>query len=131
MRTRQEWRARLDSLPEPMTGPGPWPDDVLPEGQTGHDAYELAAELTAKAMLIVADEDPTLLDIPDAVVDPYERADYDAAWQAAKLRWPGLDDWLGGISLNIFGWANQVVRYIHDKPPVGNPAIVTIRRRVD
>jgi len=120
--TPQEWRDKLAALPDPMTGDSPWHQP----GMKGEDSYQMAAELTAKAMLTVADEDPTLLDIPDTVTDEWDRADYDAAWQAAKVRYPGLDDWLGGITGNMFGWANQLVRYIHDKPPVGNPAIVTI-----
>ena len=62
-----------------------------------------------------------------SITEHYERADYNAAWEAAKKRYPGLDDWLGGITLNMFGWANGLVRYIHDKPPVGNPAVITIR----
>ena len=111
MTTPQEWRDHLDSLPLPMVGPSPW--------QTAsEDSYQLAGELTAKAMLIVVDDDPTLLDIPDTVTGGYERASYEAAWLAAKERWPGLDDWLGGITGNMFGWANGLVRYIHEKPPV-------------
>lgn len=124
MKTREEWRAHLEALPEPMAGSSPWKRI----GVKGEDTYQLVSELTAKAMLIVADEDPTLLDIPDSITDSYGQASYDAAWLAAEARWPGLDDWLGGITGNVFGWANQVVRYIHDKPPVGNPAIVTIER---
>lgn len=132
MNTPQEWRDHLASLPAPMEGPSPWkvtppPEVLLVEPDKGAAQYQLAAELTAKAMLIVADEDPTLLDIPDEITDPYRRADYDAAWKAAQARWPGLDDWLGGITLNMFGWANQLVRWIHGKPAVGNPAVVTIR----
>jgi hypothetical protein len=123
MKTPQEWREYLDTLPEPMVGPSPWSKKGAMKGE---DAYQLAGELTAKAMLIVADEDPSLLDIPDTITDGYRRASYDAAWKAAEARYPGLDDWLGGITGNMFGWANGVVRYIHDKPPVGNPAIVTI-----
>lgn len=122
MKTPQEWRDHLATLPEPMSDPNPWHTP----GLKGEDAYQLAAEMTAKAMLIVADEDPTLLDIPDTITGSWNRAYYDAAWVAAKKRWPGLDDWLGGITGNMFGWANQLVRYIHDKPQVGNPALVTI-----
>jgi hypothetical protein len=122
VKTPQEWRDYLDTLPEPLKGPSPWKK----RGVAGEDAYQLAGELTAKAMLICADEDPTLLDIPDTITDSYAHSTYDAAWKAAKARWPGLDNWLGGITGNMFGWANQLVRYIHEKPPVGNPAIVTI-----
>lgn len=124
MKTPQEWRDYLDTLPDPMSGPSPWEQK---DAMKGDDAYQLAGELTAKAMLIVADEDPSLLVIPESVTDSYDRAIYDAAWVAATKRWPGLDDWLGGITGNMFGWANQLVRYIHNETPVGNPAIVTIR----
>lgn len=125
MRTKQEWREHLAALPAIMEGPSVW---ELPAAKlSGEDTYQLASELTAKAMLTVADEDPTLLDIPDSVTGSYERASYDAAWQAAKKRWPGLDNWLGGITGNMFGWANQLVRWLHEKEQVGNPAIVTIR----
>ena len=123
-KTPEEWRAHLEALPQPMSGPSPWARN---DAMKGDDAYQLASELTAKAMLIVADEDPRLLDIPAAITDSHDRATYDAAWKAAVSRWPGLDDWLGGISGNMFGWANRLVRYIHDKPAVGNPAIFTIR----
>lgn len=125
MKSPQEWREHLASLPEPLVGPSPWEGIKWSDGSD--DAYQLASELTAKAMLAVVDDDPTLLDIPDSITDSYERASYDAAWKAAEARYPGLNDWLGGITGNVFGWANQLVRYIHDKPPVGNPAIVTIR----
>lgn len=123
MSTPQEWRDHLTALADPMVGPSPWKRRTL----DGENQYQLAAELTAKAMLMVADDDPTLLDIPDSITDSYERASYDAAWKAAEARWSGLDDWLGGITGNMFGWANQLVRYIHGKPPVGNPAIFTIK----
>lgn len=117
--TPAQARAELEALPMPMEGPSPF--------DSGSDEpYELAARMTAKAMLMCADEDPTLLDIPEDITDYYARADYSAAWDKAQERWPGLDDWIGGITLNMFGWANMVVRWIHDKPPVGNPAIITI-----
>lgn len=121
--TPQEWRDRLSALPDPMVGRSPWDSATVGRGQ---EAYGRAAELAAKAMLIVADEDPTLLDIPEGVDDSWDRAYYDAAWRAAEARWPGLDEWLGGITGFMFGWANNTVRYIHGKPPVGNPALVTI-----
>ena len=123
--TPQKWRDHLMSLSDPMVGPSPWAKSAGEDA--GEDTYQLAAELTAKAMLIVTDENPTLLDIPESITDSYGLASYDAAWQAAQVRWPGLDDWLGGITGNMFGWANQLVRYIHNKPAVGNPAIVTIQ----
>jgi hypothetical protein len=123
--TPQDWRAHLDALPEPLSDMSPW--QAKEAGLiSGEDAYQLAGEITAKAMLACVDDDPSLLVIPDTITDAWERSLYDAAWVAAKARYPGLDDWLGGISLNMFGWANSVVRYIHAAPAVGNPALVTI-----
>ena len=126
--SREEWRAKLDALPEPMTGSPPW-ENVQHGGKEGEDAYQLASEYTAKAMLIMADENPSLLDFPEGMTDSWDKAMYGATWEAAKERWPGLDDWLGGISGNMFGWANQLVRWIKEAEQVGNPAIVTIRMK--
>lgn len=132
MISKEDWRKRLEALPMPLEGPSPWETSVSPErlaaesNDPGAARYQLAAELTAKAMLVMADEDPSLLDIPEDITDSWDRSDYSAAWDAAKEHWPGLDAWLGGITGNMFGWANQLVRWIHEKPPVGNPAIITI-----
>lgn len=121
-KTPEEMRAYIETAPDPLDGPPIW------ERNNGMDGYELSALAAAKAMLIVAEADPSTLTIPSREDDPtgWERANADAHWKAACERWPGLDDWLGGITGFQFGWANNAVRYVLGAEAVGNPAIVTV-----
>jgi len=121
--TPEEARAYVEAAPDPLSGPPIW-EAYGPKDE----GYDMSARATAKAMLIVAEADPTLLEVPSKEDDPtgIERAFAAAHWKAAEDRWPGLDDWLGGITAFQFGWANNMVRYILGAEPVGNPAIVTV-----
>lgn len=132
--TPHEMREYVMSAPAPLDGPPIW---ERPESQHTSEVdgttsmrhgYEMSALAAAKAMLIVADADPTLLSLPSVEDDPsgLDRAYSDKPWQAAKERWPGLDEWLGGISGFQFGWANNAIRYILGTEAVGNPAVLTI-----
>lgn len=117
-----EMREYIMSAPTPCEGPRVW------ERAQGEAGYEMAALCAAKALLIVCEENPRLLDVPSKEDDPrgVERAFHDAHWQAAKARWPGLNEWLGGITGFQFGWANAQVRYVMDVEQVGNPAVMTV-----
>lgn len=123
--TKAEMLSYIQSAPDPMEGP-----PITDRGLSGGAGYELAGLAAAKAMLIVCQEDPRLLDLPSAESDPsgVARATHDAHWKAAVARWPGLDDWLGGITGFMFGWANNAVRYALGVEEVGNPACVSIER---
>lgn len=120
--TPTEMRAYLMAAIEPTQG------DPIHVRMPGMDGYEMAARCAARAMLIVCEENPRLLDVPTREDDPtgFARATHDAHWQAAKDRWPGLDDWLGGLTGFQFGWANNAVRYALGAEAVGNPALVSI-----
>ena len=128
--TPDEMRAYIETAPDPLDGPPIYSREIAAvKDATGmSEAYEVAAAAAAKAMLIVCLEDPSLLNVPSKEDDPtgIERAFADAHWEKAKERWPGLDDWLGGISGFQFGWANNAVRYALGVEPVGNPAIMSI-----
>ena len=119
--TPQEMRTSIEEAPYPLSGLPIWK-------RKGVDGYDLSARAAARAMLLVAADDPALLNVPSKEDDPtgVDRAFADAHWNAAKDRWPGLDDWLGGITGFQFGWANNAVRYVLGAEPVGNPAILTI-----
>lgn len=109
----------------------PLPGDGLPIydrfGVTD-EGYDMAGRSLAHGFLVLAEEDPLLLDVPSREDDPdgSERANNDKLWQAFKERWPQGDDWLGGTTGFQFGWAHNAVRYVVGAEPVGNPAIVTI-----
>ncbi len=122
-RTREETRAYIESAPYPLEGL-----PINKRGLSGDEGYGLAALAAARAMLIVCEEDPSLLDVPSRESDPhgFARASHDANWKAACARWPGLDAWLGGISRFMFGWANNAVRYALGAEQIGNPALITV-----
>ena len=96
---RPWWRSGFGVLPTRTDGL------PLPRSVQGHQRWRLPGE-------------------PWATLD--RKAFRDAPWKAAEARWPGLDDWLGGITGFQFGWANNAVRYILGAESVGNPALVTL-----
>ena len=125
--TPAEWRERIEARPEPLDGLAVW------DRFGSSDGYEAAGECLARALLILADERPELLDVTaERERDPsgFEAADNDKLWEAAQERWPGLNDWLGGVTGFQYGWAHNIVRYIVGAPPTGNPAIVTVENNV-
>lgn len=104
-------RARIEARPLP-DGEAPW------SIATDDDAYEAAAESLAHAFLVLVDEKPDLI----ANDDPFAPE----LWAAFKERWPTGNDWLGGVTGFQVGWAHNLVRWLHDVPETGNPAIVEI-----
>lgn len=122
--TPEELREKIEAAPEPCGGSRPWDRDMK-----GEDAYQMVAETLAKALLIVADANPTLLDVSVEQAEDnsgFAAANNDKLWEAAQERFPGLAEWLGGPTGFQFGWAHGAVRFIKGAPQVGNPAIVNI-----
>lgn len=93
--TPQEWVAKLLAAPVPLQGP-----PILERG-TVEVGYELAALSTARALLTVCLDDLQLTSCTAG-----------DRWEAAERRWPGLDDWLGGITGFQFTWADAQVRWL-------------------
>ena len=129
----REVEARLRALPLPGEGPGPW--ERVEAGEIEKDeAYALAADLLARAFLELADERPELLTTRLHYPDDYEivdlrgkdRDEVDAMWQAFTERWPGADEWLGGASGFMVGWAFNAVRFLKHQPPAPNPALIEV-----
>lgn len=130
--TPDQMRAQIMAAPDPLDGPPIYSEERgLPRGMKDDNcAYGVAAEAAAKAMLLIATLNPALLDVTaEEKEDPrgFEAADNRKLWDATKSTYPGLDDWLGGITGFQFGWAHNAVRYALGAPAVGNPALVTIR----
>lgn len=109
-------RLRRRLRPDP---PGPWDLADKDEG------YDLSGRGLAHAFLILAEERPELLEVPESA-DGWEAASNERLWEAFKERWPRGDEWLGGVTGFQFGWAHNAVRYALGAPPVGNPAIMTV-----
>ena len=125
--TPEQMREHLLEAPEPMVGPGIY--ERAEEGEfTKDDGYDFCGRSLARAMLAVCEADPTLLDVPSREEDEsgLERAHNDKLWEAVKETYPGIDKWLGGPTGFQYGWAHNAVRYVLEREPVGNPAIMTI-----
>lgn len=118
-KTPEEVRAAIEAAPTPLEGPKPW------ERATGGEAYNLTGQCLAKALLIVADKDPSLLKVSEDE-DSWDQAENKKLWEAAKQEFPGLSNWLGGPTSFQYGWAHNLVRYIHEVDAVGNPAVVEV-----
>lgn len=119
--TPQEVREKIEAAVTPLDGDKPW------QRATGEAAYHMAAECLAKALLIVADRDPSLLDVDPETEGSWVAANNEKLWEAAKQEFPGLNDWLGGPTGFQFGWAHNIVRFIHEVEPVGNPAVIDVK----
>ena len=107
----KELEARIRSRPLPGEGTPPWKDEDT------SDAYSKAAEILAHAYLVLADEDPDLLT--------------KGMWDAFTARWPDGDDWIGGVSGFMEGWAFNAARSIKQLPPTPNPAIIEIGEKAN
>jgi hypothetical protein len=133
--TMAELEKRIRSRPLPGEGTKPWESE-------GDDAYSVASEIIAHAFLVLADGDPTLLTRSEVYTEDdfkhHKGEDWwhslvgtkkdpnDAAWRAFTERWPNGDEWIGGASGFMVGWAFNAARSIKGEPPTQNPAIVTI-----
>jgi hypothetical protein len=120
-----EWRTRIEGRPLPGDGRRPW------EGREGEDGYEIAGETLARCMLAVIDGDPGLLSLrAERASDPsgLAAAQNDKLEAALNARWPdrAWDRWCGGVTGFQWGWAHNIVRYIHGAKQTGNPAVMTI-----
>lgn len=112
---REEIRTMIEAAPYPMEGKPIWErcqpatmEEILAPGYTGptgeqKEAYEWAAGSLAHAMLICADENPLLA------------AEGEALFAAACERFPGLNEWLGGVSGAQYGWAVGAVKVAHGR----------------
>ncbi len=121
--------------PLPCDGIPPYKRTDIPKGIIGGEetAYSLVARSLAHGLLLLVEDNPALLEVPNREDDRdgFEAADNRKLWEAFKARWPDGKDWLGGPTAFQFGWAHNAVRYILDVPEVGNPALVTISVRDD
>jgi hypothetical protein len=125
--TPAEMRAYIEEAPLPGDGPGSWE----PHAKMG--GYDGCARSLAHALLVLIEEDPTLLEVPSREDDPTgaARADNEKLWKAFKARWPEGNDWLGGPSVFQYGWAHNAVRYIVGAEAVSNPAMGEIFEPVE
>lgn len=128
--TLEEMRARILAAPLPGDGPGIY-DRAMETG----DAYSLAADSIAHAFLVCEQEDPGVLqrvtvfgpdncEIEDLWGKPVDANQ--AVWEAACARWPGADEWWGGATGFMVGFAYNAACAITGLPPAPNPAFMTI-----
>lgn len=103
METRDTVRARVLAAPGPV-------------GSMKPRSYGQAADCIAKAFVLLVEADPTVLD-PARKVDLYD---------LANAKWPGFDEWLGGATGFMVGWATNCTRWLYEQQPVRNPALLTI-----
>jgi hypothetical protein len=131
-----ELEQRIRSRPLPGEGTKPW------EADDKDDAYSVAAEIVAHAFLVLADEDPTLLTRQEFYTEDdfrhHEGEDWwhglvgkpkdasEVIWRAFTDRWPNGDEWVGGATGFMVGWAFNAARSIKGEPPAPNPAILTV-----
>lgn len=104
--TPEQVLKRIMDCPLPE-GPSPFTGDATEE------SYSKATDCIARAML-------------ETTTDENRDEDYSEAWYRAKARWPNLDDWIGGASGFMVGFAWNTVRYIKGWGEVANPALCTI-----
>jgi hypothetical protein len=107
----------------------------LPPGPLEFD-YSVCSEAIAHCFLVLEDEDPGILDRREHYPDDSEyrelrgkpRDPTNAAWEAAKKKWPSFadDSYAGGASGFMVGWALNAARNIKGYGQTGNPAILTI-----
>jgi hypothetical protein len=123
--TPEQMREHIEEAPMPLEGE---PIHERFEGDLDK-GYDLSGRSLARALLLTAEEKPELLDVSqEREKDPsgWAAANNEKLWTAAKEKFPGLDDWLGGITGFQFGWAHNAIRYVLGAEATGNPAIATI-----
>lgn len=135
--TCEQVRARVMAAPLPGEGEGLWPHveagTQVKEGALA-DTYTLATDCLAHAFVVLAEEKPALLDeqrfYPNdcdvEILRGKPMSPETAMWEAFTARWPEGDDWVGGASGFMVGFAFNVCRFLVEKPPVLNSAIVTV-----
>ena len=104
-----ELKSRADVRARVMAALGPLGDE---QPQT----YADAADAIAKAMLLCVEADPKLI----------EDDRRDDLYGAVVKKYPGFDAWVRRATGFQVGWATNCVRWLFEKPPVANPAILTI-----
>jgi hypothetical protein len=127
--TSEQVRERVMQAPNPCEG------KPIHERAIDKDAYSLAADAIAKAFLLAEAEKPGILECE--LYYSKENTDHDvlwgkpqgaetAVWNYVKEKHPGFDDWIGGASGFMVGFAYNAALYVLGKPPKPNPAIVTV-----
>jgi hypothetical protein len=132
--TREQVYARIMSRPDPCEGEGIWDRSNIRSVDEPDEAYSIAADCIAKAFLLIEEEFPGTLE-----TQLYYPEDFDyeplrgkpqspemAIWNKTMEKWPKFDDWIGGASGFMVGFAYNTARWLNEKPIVNNPAIVTI-----
>jgi hypothetical protein len=133
--TKEQMLERILAVSDPCEGT-PVHEREFAEDMGG---YSYAADCIAKAFLILEADDPGLLDrtpepytypddyeIEDLRGKSFERSGDSLAWEALMERWPDFDDWLGGATGFMVGFAFNAARHVKDLAPVQNPALMTI-----
>lgn len=126
--TPEQVRDRIMAAPDPCDGPPIW------ERGVDGDSYSLAADAISKAFLLAEEADPGVLERRESYPDDceheilrgVEKDACTAVWDAVTDRWPGFDEWVGGASGFMVGFAYNTARYVIGKRIVSNPAILTI-----
>jgi hypothetical protein len=127
--TREETLARVLAAPLPGEGDGPH--------QRGLDtgvAYSMVTDSICRAMLECEQADPGLLGRRAVFPDDYDIEELRGtplspetlAWQAIMARYPDADEWWGGATGFMVGFAYNTARFIMGLPPAGNPAIMEV-----
>lgn len=132
--TTEQMEARIRAAPLPLDG-----EPIFQ--REDDDSYSLATDSLSHAFLILADEDPSILsqervytedDLKNADEHTREtllgkpRDPSEAVWSAMQERWPGADDWIGGASGFMVGFAFNAARTIKGIQSAANPAIMTV-----
>lgn len=130
--TPEEVRARIEAIPL-FEGEKPW--DMTADGD---EAYSMATDALAHAFLVLIEEDPTLLEpqpYPETYPDGEPMPEWtkgksrdisDVLWDAMEERWPHADEWIGGASGFMVGFAANTAMYVTQSGYAPNPAIMTI-----
>lgn len=129
--SKEEAYARIMSRPNPLEGGNIW-ETFGP----GMDAYSVATDCITKAFLLEEAAQPGILE--KKIFYSPENTDIEdlwgkelspdwAVWKAVSNRYPGFDDWIGGASGFMVGFAYNCARWLRDMETVQNPAIMTVR----
>jgi len=138
--TPEETRARLEAAPL-FEGPKPW-DVAIDIGteEAKNAAYGYATDSLAHAFMVLIEEDSSLLEpqlypetYPDGspmseVLVGKRRDQSSVVWDAMIKRWPNADEWVGGASGFMVGFALNAALYAAQKEiAFSNPAIIEIQ----